>query len=169
MLCQNCGTREATTHIKRISGGEAVQLHLCTTCAEHLGYADLFSGIGFNISGMLSKFFPDTSWLNAGKEEQCPTCGFTFNDIVSTGMMGCADCYDTFYEKLKPSLSRIHGRASHVGKVGVAASAPKIDSAPQKRIAALEQEMEQAIRTQNFERAAEIRDELKELKGGAAE
>lgn len=48
MLCQNCGKNEATTHIKRIVNGEPSELHLCTACAEHLGYADVFSGIGFN-------------------------------------------------------------------------------------------------------------------------
>ena len=172
MLCQNCGTREATTHIKRISNGEAIQLHLCTSCAERLGYADNFSGSGFNISELLGNFFPDASWTSDDSEvEHCPTCGFTFEDIVSSGMMGCADCYDTFYEKLKPSLSRIHGRASHVGKLGTGSARKRKAALPDNagRIQALEQEMQQAIQTQNFERAAEIRDTLKTLKGGATQ
>ena len=163
MLCQNCGKNEATTHIKRIVNGETAELHLCTSCAEHLGYADMFSGFGFNISSFLNSFFPDSSLLPSGKKElSCPTCGFTFEDIIRTGMMGCADCYGTFYDKLKPSLSRIHGRATHVGKVSTSFDS---EDDIRARIRSLNEEMQEAIRTQNFERAAELRDEIKSLKG----
>jgi len=165
MLCQNCGRNDATTHIKRIVNGEATELHLCTSCAAHLGYADMFSGFGFNISSILNNFFPDVSMLPAGDQPRCPTCGFTFEDIVRTGMMGCADCYETFYDKLKPSLSRIHGRASHIGKV----SSTSGDQAERRdRIRELNAELQEAIRTQNFERAAELRDAINALKGAEA-
>lgn len=166
MLCQNCGKKEATTHIKRIVNGEPTELHLCTACAEHLGYADVFSGIGFNLGSLLRNFFPEFTGLPTGEikveEERCPTCGCTFQDIVRTGMMGCADCYNTFYDKLKPSLYRIHGRASHVGKMSSSYDAV---SARKDRIRDLNEQMKEAVDTQNFERAAEIRDEIKELKG----
>ena len=76
--------------------------------------------------------------------------------------MGCADCYDTFYEKLKPSLYRIHGRASHVGKTSSSYDAV---SARKERIRELSEQMKEAVATENFERAAEIRDEIKSLKG----
>ncbi|MBQ1545600.1 MAG: UvrB/UvrC motif-containing protein [Clostridia bacterium] len=163
MLCQNCGRNEATTHIKRIVNGEATELHLCTGCAAHLGYADMFSGFGFNISSILGSFFPETSLPAAGEEPlRCSTCGFTFDDIVRTGMMGCADCYDTFYDKLKPSLTRIHGRASHIGKVSTSA-----DSLTERRdrIRDLTAQLQEAVRTQDFEHAAELRDEINALKG----
>ena len=166
MLCQNCGKNEATTHIKRIVNGEPSELHLCTACAEHLGYADVFSGIGFNLGSLLRNFFPEVAGIAAGasprEEEKCPTCGSPFEDIVRTGMMGCADCYDTFYEKLKPSLYRIHGRASHVGKTSSSYDAV---SARKERIRELSEQMKEAVATENFERAAEIRDEIKSLKG----
>lgn len=166
MLCQNCGKNEATTHIKRIVNGESTQMHLCGACAEHLGYGSLFSGFGLNLSSILQSFFPEHLMIGAPEEEErCPTCGTTFPEIIHTGNMGCADCYNTFYEKLKPSLSRIHGRASHVGKVGAFVSE---GTDIQDQILSLNKEMEEAIASQNFERAAEIRDLLKDLKGGAA-
>ena len=52
MLCQNCGKNEATTHIKQVINGDTAERHLCSECAEHLGYGDAFSGFGFNISGL---------------------------------------------------------------------------------------------------------------------
>lgn len=167
MLCQNCGNNEATTHIKRIVNGEATELHLCTSCAEHLGYADLFSGFGFNISSILNSFFPDHSLLLSDKTElTCPTCGFTFEDVVRTGMMGCADCYNTFYDKLKPSLSRIHGRAAYAGKVSASSGA---EDTVKDRVRDLNKEMQAAVRAENFERAAQLRDEIHELKGDTNE
>mgnify|MGYP006864392464 CR=1 FL=1 len=52
MLCQNCGRNEATTHIKRIVDGESSELHLCSGCAQHLGYSGMFWGFGSNIGTM---------------------------------------------------------------------------------------------------------------------
>lgn len=169
MLCQNCGNAEATTHIKRIVNGEATEIHLCYNCAEHLGYANMFSGFGFNISNMLQNFFPEfTRALPAvDNSERCPTCGTSFEEVVRTGMMGCADCYHVFYDKLKPSLSRIHGRASHVGKAGVAQITATESPRLEDNIARLKEELKNAVDTQNFELAAKLRDEINALEGGA--
>ena len=164
MLCQNCAKSEATTHIKRISGGEASEIHLCYNCARHLGYADVFSGFGFNISNMLENFFPEfsRSLPSAEKSECCKTCGTSFEEVIQTGMMGCADCYSTFYEKLRPSLSRIHGRAIHTGKLG--ASFGETDVVL-NRINELKKRMDEAVKVQNFELAAKLRDEILALGG----
>ena len=164
MLCQNCAKNEATTHIKRISGGESSELHLCFSCAEHLGYADVFSGFGFNISNMLINFFPEFSRSLPPTEEteRCPTCGTSFEEIIRSGMMGCADCYNTFYDKLKPSLSRIHGRASHTGKLSASFDGT---AELETQIAKLKKEMQQAVQVQNFELAAKLRDRISELGG----
>ncbi len=113
MLCQNCGNAEATTHIKRIVNGEATEIHLCHNCAHHLGYANVFSGFGFNFGAFLPS-----------EEEHCEKCGTTFDEILRNGTMGCEECYKTFYEKLKPSLDRIHGKATHVGKSTTANDSP---------------------------------------------
>jgi len=164
VLCQNCAKSEATTHIKRISGGEASELHLCYNCARHLGYADVFSGVGFNISNMLANFFPEfsRSLPSAETGECCPNCGTSFEEVIRTGMMGCAECYTTFYEKLKPSLSRIHGRATHTGKLGASYGETDIIS---DRISELKARMDEAVRVQNFELAATLRDEINALGG----
>ena len=169
MLCQNCGKNIATTHIKRIVNGEATEIHLCYNCAEHLGYANMFSGFGFNISNMLENFFPEFTRALPSRDEseRCPTCGTSFEEVIHTGMMGCADCYNVFYEKLRPSLSRIHGRATHVGKTGAFQIAPATAPALGDEIVRLESEMAAAVEVQNFELAAKLRDEISALKGGA--
>ena len=115
MLCQNCGKNEATTHIKQVINGDTAERHLCSECAEHLGYGDAFSGFSFDVAGLFGNFFGDAvhSLGAPRKVVRCPKCGSSFNDIVREGRVGCAECYKVFYNELKPSLQRIHGQIHH--------------------------------------------------------
>ncbi len=166
MLCQNCGKNEATTHIKRVVNGDMTETHLCSGCAEHLGYGDMFSGFGFNLddffSGLLGENIP---MLNSSHEEKCPKCGSTFSDIAKSGKIGCADCYRKFYDKLLPSLQRIHGKIKHTGKQAMITkpqdTQPKINP-----VAKLREDLQKAIEEQNFEQAAVLRDRIKEMEAG---
>lgn len=170
MLCQNCSKREATTHIKRVVNGEATEAHLCQECAAKLGYDNFFDNFSLNLPDLFSSFFGDSARALAGsRTDRCEKCGCSFDDIVKTGMVGCADCYDKFFDKLLPSIQRIHGRTRHVCSVPVTvtettASAQSKPETAEDRIAALEVEMKKAIEAQNFEQAAVLRDKIKELK-----
>jgi protein arginine kinase activator len=163
MLCQNCGKNEATTHIKRVVNGETAETHLCPSCAEHLGYGDMFSGFGFNLDGFFSGLLGENlPLLGAEREEKCPKCGYTFSDIAKSGKLGCADCYRKFYDKLLPSLQRIHGKIKHTGKQAMIPvqvnTEPKINP-----VAKLKEDLQKAIEEQNFEQAAVLRDRIKEM------
>lgn len=165
MLCQNCGKYDATTHVKRIINGEAAEAHLCSDCARALGYTDVFGGFGNTFSDLLGSFFgePAKSALST-RAIRCEKCGNTFNDIVNSGKIGCADCYRTFYDKLLPSLQRIHGKTRHEGKMPNIRQAE--NTAPQDSLIRLETELKEAIENQNFEKAAELRDRINEMKAG---
>lgn len=164
MLCQNCGKHEATTHIKSVVNGEYTQLHLCSTCAGKLGYGDVFSGFGFDLGDFFGNFFskPKTM-LSTAKTERCEKCGMSFEEIVKSGKIGCADCYGKFYEMLLPSIQRIHGKTQHSGKVANTVDEKETvkEKTKEEIIAELKEEMKAAIEEQNFERAAELRDEIK--------
>ena len=167
MLCQNCGKNEATTHIKRVVNGDTTETHLCAGCAEHLGYGDMFSGFGFNLDDFFGGFLSeDIPMISAEHEEKCPKCGCTFTDIVKSGKIGCADCYRKFYDKLLPSLQRIHGKIKHTGKQ---AMVPHVKTSAELKInpvAKLKEDLQKAIETQNFEQAAVLRDRIKEMEAG---
>lgn len=168
MLCQNCSKREATTHIKRVVNGEATESHLCAECAKSLGYNGLFNNFSLSIPNIFSSFFGDSSFaLTGARTERCEKCGCAFDDIVRTGMVGCADCYEKFYDKLLPSIQRIHGKSNHAGKTPKPSAEKKKvkEKTKEEKIAELEEDMKKAIETQNFEQAAIIRDKIKELKG----
>lgn len=163
MLCQNCGKNEATTHIKRVVNGDTTETHLCAQCAEHLGYGDMFSGFGLDFDDFFGGFLGDSVQKSAlPYEQRCPKCGCTFGDIVNSGKIGCSDCYRTFYDKLLPSIQRIHGRIKHSGKRVEASNI--IETKPTvNKLDELKAKLEEAVKNQEFEQAAVIRDEIREL------
>ena len=167
MLCQNCGKNEATTHIKQIINGDMAESHLCSECAAHLGYSDMFSGFGLNLSELFGGFLGDMIPLMTSiGTKRCAKCGTSFDEIVRDGRVGCADCYRTFYDRLLPSIQRIHGKIKHNGKtVSASAAEPKVETKEEK-IEKLKAAMNDAVAKQDFENAAKIRDEIKELEGG---
>ncbi len=167
MLCQNCGKNEATTHIKQIINGDMAESHLCSDCASHLGYSDMFSGFGLNLSGLFGGLLGDMMpSVAAGKSPRCPKCGTSFEEIVHSGKVGCADCYRTFYDKLLPSIQRIHGKIKHSGKVTNSAPVEPKEETTEEKIEKLKAAMNEAVAKQEFENAAKIRDEIKALEGG---
>ncbi len=169
MLCQNCGKNEATTHIKQIINGDMAESHLCHDCAAHLGYSDMFSGFGLNLSELFGGLLGDmTHTLSAGKSPRCQKCGTSFDEIVHSGRVGCADCYRTFYDRLLPSIQRIHGKIKHSGKVSNTAPVEPKAETREEKIEKLKAAMNEAVAKQDFENAAKIRDEIKALEGGEA-
>ncbi len=168
MLCQNCKKNEATTHIKRVINGEATQSHLCSACAQSLGYNNFFDDFSFNLPSLFSGFFEDSMLsLTESRLDRCEVCSCSFDDIIKSGNVGCANCYEKFYSKLLPSIQRIHGKVKHAGSVPQNTAEPIVpkEKTAEEKIADLQKEMTKAIETENFERAVILRDEIKKLKG----
>ena len=167
MLCQMCGQHPATTHIKTIVNGKLTQAHLCADCAKKQGYGNLFADWGSGFGSLLSGFMGSAA--PARQVTRCPGCGASFEDITRSWKIGCAECYRTFRGQLLPIIQRIHGTAQHKGKVPGSSALRVTD--PNNKIVAVEETpleekkrlLKQAIETQDFERAAVLRDEIKEL------
>ncbi len=170
MLCQNCGKNTATTHVKTIINGELKEYSLCADCAQKMGYGSLFSGLGWNIGNLLGGFFGDTPAASLNTV-RCPGCGSSFEDIAQSGKVGCAECYHTFYDKLLPSIQRIHGNTKHCGKQPSGAAlqvkpAEQLQVKPETELERKRRLLKEAIEVQNFEEAAKLRDEIREMEGG---
>jgi protein arginine kinase activator len=163
MLCQNCNQEQATLHYKQVINGESTQLHLCAKCAEETGNSHLFSAekvdFGFGLDSLLSHMLGGRP-LQKRKVEVCPLCGSSAEDISRSGRVGCAMCYTQFSDMLIPYIRRIHGNTSHAGRIPENAGS---EIKKKKQIEQLQNEMNIAVQKQEFERAAELRDEIKEL------
>ena len=155
MLCQHCNKNEANMHMKRIINGRAAEVHLCSDCARSLGYGEAFSGFGLGFSDFFSDFL--LKGEHSSNSARCPFCNKSFEEIAKDGKIGCAECYISFYDKLLPSLQRIHGKATHIGKK------PNSSNDLRNRLGILKEQLENAVREQDFESAVKIRDEINSI------
>lgn len=161
MLCQSCKKNEATTHVKRIINGKIEEYDLCPECAKKMGYTNFFSNFQNEWNSMLGSFFGG-GLPSRTSATRCKSCGSSFAEIAKRGMVGCPDCYETFYEELLPSIKKIHGNTQHNGKFP--ASAGK-ELATVNELKALQEQLNEAVTKQEFEKAAQLRDKINELKG----
>ena len=143
--------------MKRIINGRAGEVHLCSDCARSLGYGEAFSGFGLGFGNIFGEFLAKDSKNNVSIT--CPGCGKTFDEVLSDGKMGCAECYGVFYDKLLPSLRRIHGKSTYVGIRPLKVQNDSYD----EMLNSLKTNLAVAIETQNFELAAQLRDEINRL------
>jgi len=134
------------------SGGE---LHLCRACAVARGFASAGEGLGARLDSLLN----DGAGTSA---ESCPACGWTAELIRTSGRLGCTDCIKTLRRDILSALKRSGAHGPYEGKVPLRARAAEPD--PESR-AALSDSLELAIRAEDFEAAASLRDRLRALSG----
>lgn len=162
MLCMICKQKEAKVHLTQIVADKVQKVDLCEECAKSKGVNDP-GGFSVGIADMLlglgaSKEMEETS---GGEELKCPQCGFTQADFKKSGRLGCAECYSTFQEPLSSLLKSMHKGTRHVGKVpqNLQKSRDLLEKLRQ-----LQKKLDKAVAAENFEDAAELRDEIRNLK-----
>ena len=92
--------------------------------------------------------------------EPCPACGLDFATFRTAGRLGCSEDYEHFKLHLVPLIEKIHNSSQHVGKV------PKRLTTRLERLKIIERlkrEQEKTIKSENYERAAELRDRIRHL------
>lgn len=172
MKCQECQTQPATLHFTKIINGEKMETHLCEHCAKNKSEA-LYGQNNFSIHHLLSGLLNFEHPVKQSQQNsfpvfhslKCGKCGMTYEQFAKVGRFGCSSCYKTFDEKLDPLLKRVHsGNNTHSGKIPKRGGA---DIHNKKRIKALKHKMQSYIEQEEFEKAAEIRDELRSLENNS--
>lgn len=169
MLCQDCKKREAQVHLTQIVNNEKTTLHLCKECAAARGFHSPLDTMPFPLADILSSLAPQVSDPKQAREQDqitCPTCGLSFEEFKRQGRFGCGDCYRTFRTRLEVIMRKIHGASLHRGQspnFGASDSGENLPI-PVKEEERLEEELKKAIESEDFERAAEIRDKLKTIR-----
>lgn len=156
MLCENCGSNPATTYLKKVVNGISTEKHLCAACAKSYGISPFKNN---TFAGILSSMLGEYNGIQSAKK--CDCCGTSFNDIAKIGKVGCGACYEKFADELMPYLKRLHGNVKHIGKVPNAS--PLAVSTVSDRINALRSELNSLIKNEEFEKAAKVRDQIREL------
>ncbi len=162
MLCDHCKKQTATTHVKQTVNGKTTEMNLCSDCAVEQGLSPSFSNFGFDFGDFWGSLFAEPAKRMREDTVRCPDCGHSFREIAEIGRPGCPTCYVTFYDRLLPSIQRIHGKTQHTGKIGEQAD----DTAKtEHELKMLREQLEQCVANQEFERCAQLRDRIRELEG----
>ena len=164
MLCDNCNEREAAVHLQQVKDNAVSSMHLCHQCAAEKGVETAAGAVKFPLSDFLASMGKDSSasGTTEDSDEECRFCGATLKDFRETGRLGCPRCYDIFENQLRDLLRRLHGSSHHVGEAYVVADSGQGDQ-QDEQAADMRKRLRQAVETENFELAAELRDRLRTL------
>ena len=174
MKCQNCGKNETNFKYTEVINGVKKELNLCAECAKKMGVDDLNFSIPINFSSFFGDFLNDFNeqsfipTLVAPKKMQCDSCNMTYDEFMNIGKFGCSHCYEVFSDRIDPVLKRLHGNTKYLGRKSNI-STNIIDIEPEKEnneIDNLKRELKLAIKEEKYEKAAELRDKIKDLEGG---
>ena len=164
MQCERCQKRPANVHITQYINGQKAEKHLCEQCAqEEKIKIEIPKFPLYNLNDLLGAFFNQPF---ISKEEVwgdvCPNCKIPYGKIVQLGRMGCSECYQHFSAYLEPALRKMHGATIHRGKIPRRMGTSfRIN----RELSDLKHKLRQAIEQEEYEKAAEYRDRIKELEG----
>lgn len=160
MLCDECGKNPATVHLTKIINGKVTEFHLCEDCAKQSKEFESSFSIHNFLTGLLDNTYESPLKVDYITATKCDRCGMTYGKFKQTGRFGCSHCYKSFKEKLENLYKNIHGHGEHMGKVPKKAGGTiKI----RKEIERLKKQLDNAVKKEEFEIAAKLRDEIKEL------
>lgn len=158
MLCDSCKKNEATVHTVTIINGMKQEHYLCAECANAAQFKvpSLFDVLG--------GFQPTYT-----EQADCG-CGQSFATFKKTGLLGCPSCYSNYHDRLMPVIKQMQGgRTHHVGRMPEnmhsipleqTTPASAVEEKPLSELDRLRQELQAAIKSEKYERAAELRDRI---------
>lgn len=191
MKCQNCGENEANFRYTQIINGVKKQMSLCDECAKKLGLDDINFSMPISFSSFLGDIFNlnDDDFIPSITNTRtltCNKCNMTYDEFLSTGELGCDNCYDVFKQKIDPLLKNIHGANRHIGRNGNFRDGSKnfqnVDNYEEKdknklnknnieaekgqktKLEELQERLKREIEEERYEDAAKTRDEIKKMK-----
>ncbi len=172
MKCQRCD-KPATFHITELTGGKPKEVHLCEEHArEYLSQSGSEPSSASSMAAVLAQQMAQQMAVGQTAEElaqldkqACPVCGMTFYEFRSHGRLGCPNDYAAFETHLEPLILNIHGETAHTGK---RPSGSAVGSAQRTQLIRLRREMHEAVEREKYERASELRDEIRRIEQGQA-
>ena len=144
-MCDDCGKKPPKFHLSEIVNGTSKEINLCEDCANK--NEEFKFNSSFTIQNLLAGLFEIPSDADIKIEQQnalcCDNCETTYSEFKQTGKFGCSKCYSSFSGKIPKRTG---------GKVLV-----------KKEIETLKNRLNKAVKDEEFEQAAKLRDEIKKL------
>lgn len=94
------------------------------------------------------------------KMPPCPGCGITLREIADgNGRLGCPQCWSHFEKELDIILENAHRAKVHTGKRPKTWQPPE----PEQEVQSLQEKLAEAIRVENYEAAAVLKQKIESL------
>jgi len=158
--CDICGIREAMIYIQQIMGSEKVEFHLCEQCAAERGISADDEKFELSLPNLLSDLLSVKEEKSSSGPRVCSTCGRTVEEVTKKGMLGCGECYSVFAPQIRAMLEDTGVQIRHVGKFPRRLHAFKTYLVD---VARLKKGLQEAVHREDYEKAALIRDRIREL------
>jgi protein arginine kinase activator len=158
MKCHHCES-QATVHLTQIINGQMHKMDLCESCAQEKGVTNPDN---LSIGSLLDQ--SDAKGIPGAASMTCESCGTTHQEFKKGGRLGCEACYHVFRPVLEPLLDGMHAGVKHLGKIP---SRTVHQKSADEEIISLRNELKRAVEEENYEKAAELRDQLKKLQSKA--
>ena len=134
-------------------------MDLCESCAQANGVTNPENlSIGTLMDSTENESKPPSGSM------VCESCGTTHQEFKKGGRLGCEACYHVFRPVLDPLLDGMHAGIQHLGKIP-SSSESRVKF--EQSVDDLKKQLVKAIEDENFESAADIRDQLKALENEA--
>lgn len=183
MICEKCRLREAVVQVTEHRNGAQTHHIYCLSCAKELdiGLQNIFTG-DTSLGRFLSSLLTETeSRSDVGyKNVTCPSCKTGYEEFVKDSRFGCRDCYEVFGILIEENIKQLQGNTEHKGKhpkmrkpgdvilasehlVDETKSVEQVLDEDVQDISTLKELLRAAIATEDYEKAAKLRDKIREL------
>lgn len=160
--------KNATVHVTKIINGVKQESNLCEDCAKEVEGLNKSSDGNFVspftfqdiLSGIMNYMY-QPSQNEKTTDIACKNCGMKYREFKASGVMGCSECYEQFASTIIPIIKRVQGNSEHIGKIPEKSG--KYISG-KRNLQKLKEELQKAISCEEYEKAAELRDKIREIK-----
>ena len=165
MLCDKCKKNPATVHMQQFIMGSKAELHLCQECVFNFNVPEVPIALENVFKGFLEQmqskvFAPNPQTASMTPQASCGSCGMTGEELKSGGKLGCRECYVSFSKEISALLKNVQSSTHHTGKYPKRLGGEILHM---RQVDDLRTKLAQAISEENFELAAQLRDEIRAL------
>ncbi|MEM5948889.1 UvrB/UvrC motif-containing protein [Spirochaetia bacterium 38H-sp] len=171
MACSICGESEVVIRIQQIVDGNIKEIELCAQCAESFEIENFGGEINFSMDEFFQAFLTEEGFDDIFDEEAmsvddsdieyeglyCPTCGMPYEEFSARYRAGCPDCYYAFRSEILKYFQEGYRYKGNVPPRFAGFKTALIDRVR------LKHSLEHALMSEDYEKAARIRDRLKQI------
>lgn len=162
MLCTLCGKNEATVEFEGLIDGKTVKFSLCDDCIRNIDIESALNRPHFSADDLLSALSDsmEKSGASVTGTNICSSCGLTLEEFTRNNRPRCPQCLKAFSSRLRPILRKANASDREAALLG-ASAALREDKA--RELSILNDELMKAVKLEEYERAAVLRDKIKAL------